>query len=118
MKRFVVVLMMLMVAVAAFAETASERVARTKAEKDAAWNELLNYKSLSWDEFKAEYKKNHFALNNNSNEWSASLSKAFKEYQEEVKQQQKELWAIYNEAYAKYKEASKAEMDELLKGWK
>ena len=121
MKRFVVVLMMLMAAVATFAETsyervetADERLKRASAERDAAWNELLNYKSMGWDEFKAEYKKNHFALNRyGNNDWSASLLRAFKEYQAEVKQHQKELWDIYYEKDAKYEKANKAFMDAL-----
>lgn len=121
MKRFVVVLMMLMVAVATFAETADERLEtadkrleRARVERDAAWNELFNYKPMSLDEFKAEYKKNHFALNKyGNNDWSASLKRAFDEYWVEVKQHQKELWDIYYEKDAKYKKANKAWMDAL-----
>ena len=104
MKKMIMVLMMLMVAVTAFAEIAHERVEKAHerfekatAECKEAWDNLFNCRMMSLEEFTAEYKKNHFALNSYDNEWSASLSRAFKEYMAEVKQTQKELWNIYYE---------------------
>ena len=121
MKRFILVFGLLLVGLTAFADTSSDAFAameKATAECQEAWNNLLNCEMMSFEEFTAEYKKNHFALNNYDNEWSANLSRAFKEYMTEVEQTQKELWDIYYEKEAKEKEAEEAfqaEIDEHLK---
>lgn len=123
MKRFILVFCLLLAGFAAFADARSDATAamekafaameKATAERKEAWDNLFNYKTMSFEEFTAEYKKNHFALNSYDNEWSASLSKAFKEYMAEVKQTQKELWNIYYEKEAKEEKAEVKYEEEL-----
>lgn len=110
MKKILMVLMMMMVAVATFADAKSKAEAameKAKVECQEAWDEWYNCEMMSFEEFTAEYKKNHFAPS------SSNLSKAFKEYQEEVRQKQKELKAVFEEASAKEDKATQVWLDAM-----
>ena len=115
MKRFILVFSLLMIGMASFADARSDATTamekaftameKARVERQEAWDELYNCKMMSLEEFTAEYKKNHFALNSYDNEWSPSLHRAFKKYMAEVEQTQKELWNIYYEKEAKEEKA-------------